>query len=962
MVFRWPCDLCSLVSTGWLPDDTVTEIWTNDSDYLTVHRESSLPFSEFNRLSNQLAEHLRSASPTLVAIVYTPSIYTAVAVHGVLHSTSAFLPLSGHDRLTEILDLFGAVICFCDEPELSEECFSRVQDKPFNVYIRIDQKSHQLPKQNGLAYCITTSGSTGSPKLILVGHSCVSANVVDLANRLPLADDNSGIPGVFITSPLTFDASIVQIYVGLATHRRIIFPSESIILGMEGKLLEQIIISSGVDTWQCTPSIFSRLPAPPSTAELRTLWIFLGGEPCSPERLPHWTRKKWKFYFLYGLTEVSAWSSIVDADAVMSEEPPRSGTTPIGSPMLQSQVTLKDVDETSGIGQVFIGRSHGGYTIVEEPFSKASLFSALGRLHEGGLIPTGDYAISVPSSRHSPLWFLGRRDRLVKIHGMKCYLECLETEILQILNSRFQAINCRCEAPPLRVYIQVENQPSSNELNDLKQWLLQLTSFPIPPNNVIFSDKPLRLNANGKVASRSINHICLSSIGSSNSDISNFTFQQLGGTSLKAMFLMETLTEDYPTLSSRKAVLLSTLFSKPFSEFMRLVETFVCETSTEVTKTEPPPHKAKRRRVCVNAKAGLIWSVVLGKCVDASPIVDSGSLFIGSHSGVFKRLDIDTGSEIWSRNVESRIEATACLIDELVVFGTLDGQLYALQVKDGEVVWTVDAGGAVKTAPTRVPGSSRLLIGSHGRRLLAIGKSGCIEWSESLDQSPIVAPVTLDAKAEFAFVGTLGGGLHRIVIKTGSRDWSVDMLGPVFGAPALQAELHQVVVASADGGVHCLSEFNGVRLWNVTLTPRGGFFSPPIPLNSLQLPLLLLANQSGHLHAIESANGATAWTVDCGTKMLESATRTVFPTTPRVIQQTGLMLFARTDGCLFICNDLRNTSPSPQLVYRLPSETFSAPLALQLKPGTLAIFIGCRNDTINRLDVNLRSENHAEET
>ncbi|KAM7532669.1 hypothetical protein Aperf_G00000130209 [Anoplocephala perfoliata] len=150
--------------------------------------------------------------------------------------------------------------------------------------------------------------------------------------------------------------------------------------------------------------------------------------------------------------------------------------------------------------------------------------------------------------------------------------------------------------------------------------------------------------------------------------------------------------------------------------------------------------------------------------------------------------------------------------------------------------------------------------------------------------------------------------------------------------------------------------------WSFKLTPRKVFFSPPITLNSLQLPLLLLANQSGHLHAIESTNGATAWTVDCGTKMLESATRTVFPTTPRVIQQTGLMLFVRTDGCLFICNDLRNTSPSPQLVYRLPSETFSAPLALQLKPGTLAIFIGCRNDTINRLDVNLRSENHVEET
>lgn len=241
MGFRWPCNLCALVSTNWLPDDIVTEMWTNDSNSLTVRRESSLSFSEFSHLSNQLAELLRSASPSVVAILCTPSIYTAAAVHGVLLSTSGFLPLTSYDRLIELLDLFGAVICFCDEPETSDNCFSCVQTTPFKVYIRMDRKSHQLSKESDLAYCIPTSGSTGAPKLVLVSHSCVSANVIDLANRLPFVQDNSSIPGVFITSPLTFDASIVQIYVGLATHRRIVLPSGSILFGMEGKFLEQVL-------------------------------------------------------------------------------------------------------------------------------------------------------------------------------------------------------------------------------------------------------------------------------------------------------------------------------------------------------------------------------------------------------------------------------------------------------------------------------------------------------------------------------------------------------------------------------------------------------------------------------------------------------------------------------------------------------------------------------------------------
>ncbi|VUZ50436.1 unnamed protein product, partial [Hymenolepis diminuta] len=278
------------------------------------------------------------------------------------------------------------------------------------------------------------------------------------------------------------------------------------------------------------------------------------------------------------------------------------------------------------------------------------------------------------------------------------------------------------------------------------------------------------------------------------------------------------------------------------------------------------------------------------------------------------------------------------------VFGSLDGQLYALQVEDGEIAWIVNVGGAVKSAPTRVPNTCKLLTGSHGRRLLAIGKGGCIEWLENLDESPIVAPVTLDENGEFAFVGTLGGGLHRINTNTGSKDWSVNNLGPIFGAPTLLTNPSQIAVASADGSVHCLSESNGVRLWSVILTPRGGFFSPPVPMTLNKRLLLLLANQSGHLHALEPVNGTTTWTLDCGTKMLESFSRTVFPVAPRAVQQTDSIIFARTDGCIFHCENLEDGPPLPQLIYRLPSETFSTALILQFKPGVLSIFIGCRDN------------------
>lgn len=37
-----------------------------------------------------------------------------------------------------------------------------------------------IPKDTGLAYCITTSGTTGSPKVVRVPHQCIVPNIVDL--------------------------------------------------------------------------------------------------------------------------------------------------------------------------------------------------------------------------------------------------------------------------------------------------------------------------------------------------------------------------------------------------------------------------------------------------------------------------------------------------------------------------------------------------------------------------------------------------------------------------------------------------------------------------------------------------------------------------------------------------------------------------------------------------------------
>lgn len=66
--------------------------------------------------------------------------------------------------------------------------------------------------------------------------------------------------------------------------------------------------------------------------------------------------------------------------------------------------------------------------------------------------------------------------------------------------------------------------------------------------------------------------ICAASLGITNFD-SILTFIELGGSSITAMYLVASLSEHYPFLKSQKALLLSTLFTAPFSAFIKQVET-----------------------------------------------------------------------------------------------------------------------------------------------------------------------------------------------------------------------------------------------------------------------------------------------------------------------------------------------------------------------------------------------------
>lgn len=147
-----------------------------------------------------------------------------------------------------------------------------------------------------------------------------------------------------------------------------------------------------------------------------------------------------------------------------------------------------------------------------------------------------------------------------------------------------------------------------------------------------------------------------------------------------------------------------------------------------------------------------VWAFSFGgekqRGQESQPMVKDGVMYVtASYSRVFA-IDTKTGEELWEYNARlpdgimpccDVINRGVALYDDLVIFGTLDAKLVALDAKSGKVVWkkTVEdyqAGYSITAAPIIVKG--KVITGVSGGEFGIVGKveaydakTGDIVWT-----------------------------------------------------------------------------------------------------------------------------------------------------------------------------------------------------------------------------------------
>lgn len=156
-----------------------------------------------------------------------------------------------------------------------------------------------------------------------------------------------------------------------------------------------------------------------------------------------------------------------------------------------------------------------------------------------------------------------------------------------------------------------------------------------------------------------------------------------------------------------------------------------------------------------------------------------------SHGESVSALNLDTGSQKWQFDTESRIDAQGTTIaDGRLYVGNNDGVVYALDAETGEPHWQVTTGDSVYASPTVV--SDTVYIGSSDRSLYALDvEDGIRKWRFNAEGAVNGAVSVAD---EVVYAADQYKYFYALDATTGDERWRFELGAPTIRKPTIGPE------------------------------------------------------------------------------------------------------------------------------------------------------------------------------
>jgi outer membrane protein assembly factor BamB len=223
------------------------------------------------------------------------------------------------------------------------------------------------------------------------------------------------------------------------------------------------------------------------------------------------------------------------------------------------------------------------------------------------------------------------------------------------------------------------------------------------------------------------------------------------------------------------------------------------------------------------------------------------------HVYVFDR---QTGEPRWKKRFDVGVMTDLVLADDVLYFATLRERVVALNISDGELLWTFDAGSATErffATSTPLVTEEQLIFGGIDGTIHALDrKTGKRTWKSSLGARISTALIDIDGKI---LAGTADNQLHLLQASDGKTVASRDLPGLPFGRP-LETGDH-IVVLMTGGSVLSVDKKLGAAHWEAKIDSEWASFRPLLVGGTI-----LAGADDGKVFALSAKSGKVDWSQD----------------------------------------------------------------------------------------------------
>lgn len=169
-------------------------------------------------------------------------------------------------------------------------------------------------------------------------------------------------------------------------------------------------------------------------------------------------------------------------------------------------------------------------------------------------------------------------------------------------------------------------------------------------------------------------------------------------------------------------------------------------------------------------------------------------------------IDFLTGKRIWQVN-QGSIVGEPLLGDEILLASNSDGLVFALNVRNGEMIWRRKLETPVRSS---LVSSGKMICGvGEGGRIWALSKiDGEIIWNKTFNESFQATPVLSNDRL---YVGSTNGRFYCLSLKTGEEIWQRTLVGGVYHKAAMDDEI--VYIGTTQGICYALDAEYGDQRW-----------------------------------------------------------------------------------------------------------------------------------------------------